>query len=149
MSPQMSDDNQSEIFTRKYIGCPPATPISSMANVSTFACVRCAARKVRCNRVSPCSACVKHGAECLYQPPRPPRRGRRQAAVVQPSTGTREQALDHNANSSSGLSNTNRRCNPSSPTTVCSPLSSQPEPCGIVNKTQVIQGQGQSILINK
>jgi Fungal Zn(2)-Cys(6) binuclear cluster domain len=32
-----------------------------------YSCQRCAGRKVKCDRQNPCSACVKHKVECVYQ----------------------------------------------------------------------------------
>jgi Fungal Zn(2)-Cys(6) binuclear cluster domain len=33
-----------------------------------YSCIRCAARKVKCDRQNPCNACLKHGADCVFQP---------------------------------------------------------------------------------
>lgn len=47
-----------------------ATPSPSTHGVPTaprFSCIRCAGRKVRCDRHQPCSACVKHNVECTYK----------------------------------------------------------------------------------
>ncbi|KAE8379202.1 fungal-specific transcription factor domain-containing protein [Aspergillus bertholletiae] len=41
-------------------------------------CVVCARRKVRCDRNDPCSACTKHGVECIFPTHLPPRRRKRQ-----------------------------------------------------------------------
>ncbi|KAI9891748.1 MAG: hypothetical protein M1814_002498 [Vezdaea aestivalis] len=46
-------------------------------NNPTFACVRCADRKVKCNKQVPCSACIRHNAQCVFRPPKPPRRKRK------------------------------------------------------------------------
>ena len=40
-------------------------PSSEIPYNPTSSCIRCAQRKVKCNRTQPCSACVKHGAECI------------------------------------------------------------------------------------
>lgn len=50
-----------------------ATPPQSRPR-PTFACIRCADRKVKCDRQSPCSNCVKHNIECLYNPSHPTRK---------------------------------------------------------------------------
>ena len=39
-----------------------------------FACVRCAERKVKCDRQDPCHSCVKHNAQCIFRAPKPSRR---------------------------------------------------------------------------
>jgi|ERR1700722_15464407 len=42
-----------------------------------YACLSCAHKKVKCDRLSPCRNCSKSGGECVYRPPRPPKRRRR------------------------------------------------------------------------
>jgi len=46
----------------------------------TLACLRCAERKVKCDRQTPCNSCVRHDVECVYRPPKKP--GRRKRAVI-------------------------------------------------------------------
>ena len=50
-----------------------STSPSSRA-AAAYACVRCSDRKVRCDRQSPCSACVRHNVQCVFRAPLPPRR---------------------------------------------------------------------------
>ena len=38
----------------------------------THSCNRCAARKVKCDRQNPCSACINHNVDCVFTPPPPP-----------------------------------------------------------------------------
>ncbi|KAL7796374.1 mitogen-activated protein kinase [Trichoderma afarasin] len=127
-------------------------PPPSVPSRPTFACVRCAGRKVKCDRHIPCTACVKHGAECVFQPPPPPRRRRRPGAAGPSIDGreypqTRLQAQGHNSKESSNPPDTNSRSHLSSREIRGSQLSSS-EPSGSVSKTQVIQGRGQSMLID-
>lgn len=44
-------------------------------------CIRCSDRKVKCDRQSPCSACVKHSVDCVYNhnPLHPARKRHRRA----------------------------------------------------------------------
>ena len=51
-----------------------ATPSSSKPSRPTYSCIRCAERKVKCDQQRPCTACVKHNAECAYNHSRPPRK---------------------------------------------------------------------------
>lgn len=51
-----------------------ATPSSNVSSRATFACIRCADRKVKCDRQRPCSACVKHNVDCVFNPVQPPRK---------------------------------------------------------------------------
>ena len=44
---------------------PPAT------SRLTYSCVRCSNRKVKCDRQNPCTACVKHNAQCIFRPHQP------------------------------------------------------------------------------
>ncbi|KAF2025879.1 hypothetical protein EK21DRAFT_75330 [Setomelanomma holmii] len=46
-----------------------------------FACIRCAERKVRCDRQRPCSACTKHNKECIFSPTKQPRKRNRRIKV--------------------------------------------------------------------
>jgi hypothetical protein len=39
----------------------------------TFSCIRCAERKVKCDRQKPCNGCVKHNVDCIYNATKPPR----------------------------------------------------------------------------
>jgi hypothetical protein len=47
----------------------------------TFACIRCAERKVKCDRQRPCSACTKHNAECVFNAAKPTRKRQRRVKV--------------------------------------------------------------------
>ena len=42
-----------------------------------YACLSCAHKKIKCDRLSPCRNCSKSSGECVYRPPRPPKRRRR------------------------------------------------------------------------
>lgn len=47
-------------------------------DASSRSCVTCRRRKVRCNKRSPCSNCVKAGTDCIFPPPgRAPRKSKR------------------------------------------------------------------------
>ncbi|KAH7082964.1 hypothetical protein BKA63DRAFT_140631 [Paraphoma chrysanthemicola] len=57
-------------------------PVSSFAsNRPLFACIRCAERKVKCDRQQPCSACIKHSKECVFNPSKPPRKRNRRIKI--------------------------------------------------------------------
>jgi hypothetical protein len=51
----------------------PGSASSSLSSRSSYACTRCADRKVKCDRQKPCSACVKHNAHCNFNPIQPSR----------------------------------------------------------------------------
>ncbi|KAJ6119428.1 hypothetical protein N7523_003708 [Penicillium sp. IBT 18751x] len=47
-------------------------------DASSRSCVTCRRRKVRCNKRSPCSNCIKAGTDCIFPPPgRAPRKSKR------------------------------------------------------------------------
>ncbi|KAF2092769.1 mitogen-activated protein kinase [Rhizodiscina lignyota] len=55
----------------------PSSSLGISPTTSTFACVRCSERKVKCNRQNPCSACTRHKVQCIFRAPKPPRRRRK------------------------------------------------------------------------
>lgn len=55
------------------------TPADSPQALSkSYSCVVCHKRKVKCDRLEPCSNCEKASVECIYRPPPPPRRRKRE-----------------------------------------------------------------------
>ncbi|KAF7563735.1 hypothetical protein G7046_g384 [Stylonectria norvegica] len=59
-----------------------ASPLSNAPQVEEapkHACTVCARRKVKCDKRTPCSNCVKSQAQCLYEAPAPPRPRKRHA----------------------------------------------------------------------
>src|SRR5690349_21422327 len=53
-----------------------SSTLGTSSHRSSFACLRCSERKVKCNRQNPCSACIKHKVQCIFRAPKPPRRQR-------------------------------------------------------------------------
>jgi len=41
---------------------------SGIAKRRVYSCIRCADRKVKCDRQTPCSNCNKHGVDCVHVP---------------------------------------------------------------------------------
>lgn len=52
----------------------PLSPSAQSSPKHPFACVRCAVRKVRCNKELPCKTCVRHNEDCVFRPPNPSKR---------------------------------------------------------------------------
>jgi hypothetical protein len=52
------------------------TSLSTGPPQAPFACVRCSERKVKCDKQSPCTTCVRHKIQCIYRTPKPSRRRR-------------------------------------------------------------------------
>lgn len=55
----------------------PASSSSMSSTKPTFACIRCTERKVKCDKEDPCNACVRHNVQCIFRPPKLPRRRRK------------------------------------------------------------------------
>src|SRR4051812_15848462 len=48
---------------------------------TTYACIRCAERKVKCDRQRPCGACLKHNMDCVFNAPKLPRKKHKRVKV--------------------------------------------------------------------
>lgn len=69
-SPTASDNSPSALHAPT---APRAAP-----DASSRSCITCRRRKVRCNKRSPCSNCIKAGTDCIFPPPgRAPRKSKR------------------------------------------------------------------------
>ncbi|KAI9705371.1 MAG: hypothetical protein M1820_005201 [Bogoriella megaspora] len=58
-----------------------ASPSSNGSSRPTLSCVRCVHRKVKCDRQRPCSSCVKHKVDCVFNPPQPLRKRAKRVKV--------------------------------------------------------------------
>ena len=47
---------------------------SILSSRITYSCIRCSDRKVRCDRQTPCSNCVKYNFQCIFRELPPPRK---------------------------------------------------------------------------
>ena len=134
-----------------------------MSSKPTFACTRCAERKVKCDRKRPCSACMNHKVDCVFQPPRPPQKRHRQIKnqiltdrLQYYETLLQEQGIDPSKLPDTPGSDPRRR--PSQTVAVAevpkelqlqTQSSIESEASGSVSKTQVIHGQGRSMFVDK
>ncbi|KAI4960383.1 hypothetical protein J4E86_002005 [Alternaria arbusti] len=57
------------------------TPSMSAHKRPTFSCIRCAERKVKCDRQRPCAGCVKGNVECIFNPVQPPKQRNKRVKV--------------------------------------------------------------------
>lgn len=143
-------------------GAPPSATSLDVPKKSSFACIRCAERKVKCDRQRPCSACVSHKVGCVFQPPRPPRKRDRHARdqVLNDRLRYYETLLQQNGIDPKKLPHTpagSDTQHQSNPTVAVTPKSSQlrtlypveSEATGSVSKTQVIHSQGRSMFVDK
>ncbi|KAI9808350.1 MAG: hypothetical protein M1827_007499 [Pycnora praestabilis] len=134
-----------------------ATAVSSSSNTPsrpTYSCVRCADRKVKCDRQRPCSACVKHNIDCVFNISQPPRKRHKRVKdqiltdrLRYYETLLQEQGIDPSKLPDTPDSLPRRR----SSCTVAvvpeefqiqTPSSIESEPNQSISKTQVVHGQG-------
>lgn len=145
---------------------PSGQPALRVPSRPTFACTRCATRKVKCDRQRPCRACVNHKVNCVFLPPAQPQRRRRLAQVralterlsyyetllqakgvdthTVPDTPSQP---DHSPGQSSSSSETIAAA--SQVLRQHTPSSVSFERDGTVSKTHIIQTQGRSVLVDK
>lgn len=138
-----------------------SSPSSNVSNRPTFSCIRCAERKVKCDRQKPCSACVNHKVDCVFQPPRPPQKRRRYGndRILNDRLRYYEKLLQEqgiDTNKLKGAPGFDQRPRSSqTPTAVPKeshrqvPSPIECESSGSASKTQVIHGQGRSMIVEK
>lgn len=135
------------------------TPVySSSSNSSrpTYSCIRCADRKVKCDRERPCSACVKHKVECVFNPSQPAgkRRKRVKVQILADRLRHYEALLQAQGIDPGKLPDTpnSEPCRISIPPVAVAVVPNEPQPrtshyiesgpSQCVNKIQVVHGQG-------
>lgn len=107
---------------------------SDICGRPSYSCVRCSNRKVKCDRQRPCSACVKHKVECVFNPSQPPQQKRKRV---------KSQVLIDRLRHYEGLLK-DRGIDPGElPDTPDAELSPS------MSKTQLVYDQGRSKFINK
>lgn len=139
-----------------------ATSSSGLSSRPTQACVRCSDRKVKCDRQKPCSACVKHNAECVFVPLRPPRKRHRRVEILTDRLKQYQALLQEKGIDTAKLPDIPElQSRPKSGTPIATnaadteelqlhtPTSIQSEPGGSVHKTQMVHGQGRSKFVEK
>lgn len=136
---------------------PP--PSSGLSSRPTHSCVRCADRKVKCDRQKPCAACVKHNADCVFVPLRPPRKRHRRVEILTDRLKHYESLLQEQGVDTSKLPDPfqlepRRRSGRTAATSpeenqLQTPTSFQSEPSQPIHKIQVVQGQGRSKFVEK
>lgn len=127
------------------------------SNRPTYACIRCADRKVKCDRQRPCGACVKHNVECVFHPPRPRKRQRRVEQLTDRlrhyEALLQEQGIEAGKQPETQDTVTQRRPSQVVATTdemqLPTPSSIDSEMSSRLNKTQVVHGQGRSKYLEK
>ncbi|KAF1815325.1 hypothetical protein P152DRAFT_455041 [Eremomyces bilateralis CBS 781.70] len=64
---------------------------TKVLELSKFSCILCNHRKVKCDRLSPCSNCQKAHSECIYRVPPPPRRRKRKIGDGSLDVGSKDE----------------------------------------------------------
>ncbi|KAK0629655.1 fungal-specific transcription factor domain-containing protein [Bombardia bombarda] len=135
----------------------PSSPSSTFTVPSrpTFACIRCAERKVKCDRQRPCGACANHKVDCIFQPPPPPRnrhyRHIKDQKILLDKLRYYETLLQDQGIDPSKLADA---ATPDRLSQVATAVASVQEeslllPSGSVSKTQLVQqGQGRSMFVD-
>jgi len=139
----------------------PATSTKS-SNRSYNSCIRCSDRKVKCDRHSPCSACVKHNVRCVVRSLQLPRKRAKRAkdGILNDRLKRYEALLEEQGIDTTKLSDTSQLDRPSEPShsegTMPEDVSQLPTPVSTiyetqqnVTKTQLLHGQGRSKLVDK
>ena len=141
-----------------------ATTASLSSNIPSrpiYSCIRCADRKVKCDRQKPCGACVKHNVDCVFNPSQPPRKRHKRVkdqiltdrlkyyeALLQ------EQGIDPSKLPDTPDSVPRPRLSYTVPVVpiefqlqTASSIESEPSRC--ISKTQVVHGQGRFKFVDK
>ena len=138
-----------------------ASSSPSMPSRPTYSCIRCANRKVKCDRQRPCSACVKHNVDCIFNPSQPPQKRHRRVKdqILTDRLRHYEALLRESGIDPSTLPDTpeSQPRRGSSHTAAAvpeelqlqTPSSIGSEPSQPVNKPQVVHGQGRSQFVDK
>jgi hypothetical protein len=137
------------------------SPSSSISSRPTYSCIRCAERKVKCDRQRPCGPCVKHNVDCVFNLSQPPRKKHKRAKdqILTDRLRYYEALLQEQGIDPSKLPDTpNFKPSLKSGHTVAvvpkefqlqNPSNIESEPSHHINKTQVLHGQGRSKFVDK
>ena len=133
---------------------------SSITKRPTHSCIRCANRKVKCDRQRPCSACVKHKDDCVFNLSQPPRKKHKRVkdqfltdrlrlyeALLQEQGIDPSKLLDTPDPEPRGISG--HTAVVPNEFRLQTPSSTESETGRCVNKTQVVHGQGRFKFVDK
>lgn len=131
-----------------------ATATSSSSSITsrpTYSCIRCAERKVKCDRQRPCSSCMKHNVDCVFNLSQPPQKKRVRHQVLTDRLRLYEALLqEHGIDPNKPLESLNPdRRRILDDFRLQTPSSTESETTRSVSKTQVVHGQGCFKLVDK
>ena len=125
----------------------------------TYSCVRCAERKVKCDRRDPCNMCVKHETPCRYRESQASRKQLQRVRqhhlkerLHQCEALLKGQTCDETRRTSATHKDHNRRAlSVDQGTTLQLPRQSSPVPSRSksINKTQLLDGRGRLTFVDK
>ena len=137
---------------------PSTYSSGSSTTTPAYACIRCSERKVRCDRESPCNACVRHNVQCVFRPSKPSRAKRKFVKDEQVDERLkrleallREKGVDPNQVPDASEAEHNDK-NPERTETVWqmpTPASLATGPQVTIFKPQLLQGQSGTKLVDK
>jgi hypothetical protein len=67
---------------------PAASAPTTLGLEAKYSCVVCHRRKVKCDRLRPCTNCVRNAVDCDYKAPPPARRGKKKSTASGPRAGS-------------------------------------------------------------
>ncbi|KAL8953628.1 MAG: hypothetical protein Q9222_000514 [Ikaeria aurantiellina] len=133
-----------------------ASVTSRKSSRPTYSCIRCADRKVKCDRQRPCGACVRHHVDCVFTSSQPHRRERRRVkdqilsdrlkhyeALLQ-EQGIDPGKLPLTPESEAPVETSSATGDVPQAFQAHTPSSIDSEPTRSITKTQVVHGQGRS-----
>ena len=139
---------------------PPSTSLN-VPNRPTYSCIRCADRKVKCDRQRPCSNCIKRNVDCVFHPSPPPRKKHKRVKeqILNDRLKHYEALLQEKGIDPSKVPDTpnlepGQRLNQPAPVVpeavqVQTPSSIESDSNHSINKPQIVQGQGRSKFVDK
>ena len=161
-SPAFSTPSPLHVSRRNRISKDMSTTAAPTSSRPTYSCVRCAERKVKCDRQKPCSACVKHSVDCVFNINQPPRKRHKRVQILTDRLKhyealLQEQGIDANQLPDTPNSGHDRVPNDAAPAAapemqLQTPSSIDSDPAqhpARYQKSQVVYGQGRSKFVEK
>lgn len=74
-----TDHYPSAMSTTSAVVSSSVSGLSAPRPPKAHSCVLCSQRKVKCNKIDPCSNCSRAGVPCVYRAPAPPRRRKKKS----------------------------------------------------------------------
>ena len=161
-SPIVPTPSSLHVSRRNRISKDMSTTAAPTSSRPTYSCIRCAERKVKCDRQKPCSACVKHNVDCVFNISQPPRKRHKRVQILTDRLKHYEALLQEQGITASQLPDTpdsrhDRVPDDTAPAAAAevqlqTPSSIDSDPAqhpARYQKSQVVHGQGRSKFVEK